>query len=875
MKPEDFRLSKIALLSGAAMIGLCATPAFAQEQAGEDQLIQDTIVVTGVRASLARALDQKRASDGITDGISSEDIIDYPDLNIADSLQRITGVTVERNLGESTNIAVRGLASEFTQVTINGQTVVSGNNGREVDFDIFASELFNNVTVAKSHRAELTEGGLAGTVDLRTARPFDYRQDGPLFAVSLQAARNDLVEETDPRASGVFSTTTEDGTFGVLISAAYSQQSFRQDNVEGLRWIQADLDLDGNGSRETEDVEYPFIPRYVNENISKDRLGLTAALQFRPNNAFEANVDIAYGEIEEERLRYSIDGLIEAGDVRTPLSAPVIDATGLLVEATLPNVTSRSENIQTPISDDLTLVNADASWDLSDNLTLTGRVGYSEASRSTEEFRSTWSSTGQFRYSFQDRIFVDFEGVDRDIFNPTSYNSHQARFINTFTDDQEFSAQSDLEWRTDGPFSALKAGLRFADREKATEQFDGNVNATADFENFATDLPIDNFFEGSDSPNVITNWPVSDFSAIRASTVLVPTSFTIPQRLVATNTVTEDTLSGYVQGDIDTTVLGGMNLRGNVGVRAINTEQASTGFPTSTTQITVTKDYTEYLPSANLAFSLTDDVLLRLGVAKSLTRPTITDLTPGGTVAVSVPNATFGNPELDPYTAWNYDVSLEWYFADEGLLSVAFFDKEVDGFVTRVSAPEILGSDVLGTGDPRAGTQFSVSRPVNGESAFVRGFEVGLQAPLSIWVGDSSPLSGAGFLANYTFADSESEISFNGQTITTLLRGQSEGSYNLIGYYETGPFSGRIAYSWRDSYLDEIRPSQTERSNFIDAYGQLDANIQYSVTDNIVLTFDALNLLGEEQYRYGERTDRNTRYSETGRFFLAGIRAKF
>ncbi|MFM1897757.1 MAG: hypothetical protein RLZZ385_2831 [Pseudomonadota bacterium] len=875
MQPNNFRLKGLTLAVSFALTGLSTATVNAQPQAAEPASFIESIVVTGVRGSLARALDQKRASNGILDGISSEDIMDYPDLNIADSLQRITGVTVERTLGEAQNIAVRGLASEFTRVSINGQNVVSGNNGREVDFDVFASELFTNVQVRKSHSAELVEGGLAGTVDLRTARPFDYAGEDTLLALSARATSNDLAEETDPRISGVASGVFADGKVGMLGSISYSEQNLRQDNVEGLRFIQADLDANRDTVLDTFKVEYPFIPRYVNENIGKDRLGLTGALQFRPTNTFDIALDVAYATIEEVRKRYSIDGLIQAADVRTPLSPPVIDGSGLIVEASLPNVDNRSENIYTPLEDELLLVNSDLSWDLADNLVLRGKLGYSDASRTTEEFRSTWTDTGSFRYSFADRTFVKIEGVGRNIFDPALYNRHEARFINTETTDSEYSAQTDLEWLPESSFSAVKVGLRYEDREKDTLQFDGRQTATADFEDYSLNLPADNFFESNDSPNIVRNWPIADFDAVLNSAALVAPNLVIPQRLVATNTIGEETVSGYLQGDLDTVAFGGRSLVGSIGLRAVSTEQSATGYPTNNSRITVASDYTEVLPSANFTFEATDDLLVRVGAARSLTRPTITDLTPGGTVAVSVPTASFGNPALSPYTAWNYDLSMEWYFADEALLSVALFDKDVDGFVTRVSAPEILGSDVLGAGDPRAGTEFSVSRPVNGESAFVRGFELAFQAPLSTFVGEDSPLSGFGFLANYTRADSESEILFNGQTIKTLLRGQSESSYNFISYYESGSFSARLAYAWRDAYLDEIRPASAERSNFIDAYGQLDANIQYNLTDNIVLTLDALNLLGEEQYRYAERTDRNIRYSETGRFMLIGVRAKF
>jgi len=578
----------------AVLAGLSASPlggtAWAQENTVESVAATEEVIVTGVRGSLARAIDQKRRSDAIIDGIAAEDIVDFPDLNIADSLQRITGVSVERSLGEARSIAVRGLASEFTRVTINGQSIVSGTGGREVDFNIFASELFNGVQVRKSHNASLTEGGLAGTVDMRTARPFDFRE--PVFAIAAQAVGNDLSEDYRPRVSALASTTLADGKIGILGSISYSELALRQDNVEGLRFIQTNIDANRDGVIDTNGVEYPFIPRYVNENMDRERLGVTGAVQFRPTTAFELSIDAAYATVDEERRRYSIDGFIEAADIRSPLTPPTIDATNLIVAASLPNVTSRSENILTPQSDQLYLINSDARWDLSENLTLKGKLGYSEATRDTNEFRSTWSNTGNFQYTFADPIFVGFSGIGRNIFDASIYNSHEARFINTETTDSELAGQADVEWRTNFLLRAVKAGVRYEDREKDTIQFDGRSLATTSFTPFATDLPVDNFFEGNNAATIIRNWPVANFDAVLSSTTLVPSGFTPPQRRIATNNVQEETLAGYVQGDLDGSLLG-LGVRGDIGVRIVSTNQASTGFPTNTTQITVETDYTD------------------------------------------------------------------------------------------------------------------------------------------------------------------------------------------------------------------------------------------------------------------------------------------
>ena len=227
----DARTPIVTVLAiGAAL--LCIEDARAQDS----EPVLEEVVVTGVRASLARSLELKRAANGVVDGITAEDITDFPDLNVSESLARVSGVTINRTLGEGNRVTVRGLNPEFTRITINGQTVTSGNAGREVDFDVFASELFSSVQLAKTPSASLTEGGLAATIDLRTARPFDYAGDAPVLALSLQAAQNDLRGEFNPRLSALAGSTFGGGTIGLLGSISYSDTALRQDNAEGLRF---------------------------------------------------------------------------------------------------------------------------------------------------------------------------------------------------------------------------------------------------------------------------------------------------------------------------------------------------------------------------------------------------------------------------------------------------------------------------------------------------------------------------------------------------------------------------------------------------------------------------------------------------------------
>src|SRR5688572_23476144 len=236
-----------ALTTATAMLAI-ASSAIAQE-ANPDAMPEgaeavEEVVVTGFRASLNKALDAKQEQVGAIDMIVAEDIADFPYLNLAESLQRVPGVVIARDAGEGRQISVRGLGPQFTRVGIsgveamsaNGSTAASGgtNRGRNFDFNTFASELFNNITVRKTPSADTQEGSLGATVDLRAGRPFDY--DGLTIAGSVQAGYNDLTEDSDPRAAFLISNTFADGKFGALLSLAYTDRKLADDGSSTVRW---------------------------------------------------------------------------------------------------------------------------------------------------------------------------------------------------------------------------------------------------------------------------------------------------------------------------------------------------------------------------------------------------------------------------------------------------------------------------------------------------------------------------------------------------------------------------------------------------------------------------------------------------------------
>ena len=283
----------IAVAGGSLVSGAVLAQQPATATSGE----LEEVTVTGFRASLGASLDVKRKEAGSTDTIMAEDIADFPDLNLSESIQRLPGVSIARDAGEGRQISVRGLGPQFTRVRINGMeamTTTGGtdaaggtNRGRGFDFNIFASDLFNPITVRKTASADVEEGSLGATVDLQVARPFDY--NGFTLVTSAQLGYNDLSESFDPRASLLVSNSFGDGRFGALLSVAYSQRELADEGSSTVRWQNGGRLPDrgpgtGYHPAQVNNAFRPRIPRYDIYAHEQDRLGVTGSLQFAPSD---------------------------------------------------------------------------------------------------------------------------------------------------------------------------------------------------------------------------------------------------------------------------------------------------------------------------------------------------------------------------------------------------------------------------------------------------------------------------------------------------------------------------------------------------------------------------------------------------------------
>jgi iron complex outermembrane receptor protein len=941
-----------------AILGVvsCAAAAGAWAQAAPAQETLEEIVVTGFRQSLSVALDAKREATGAIDAIVAEDIADFPDLNIAESIQRVPGVSIARDGGEGRQVSVRGLGPQFTRVRINGMEAMSANGGtdaaggtnrdRSFDFNTFASELFNAVTIRKSSAAEIEEGSLGATVDLRSARPFDY--DGFTVVTSVQGSYNDISEDLDPRGALLISNTFADGKFGALISAAYTKRNLLDEGSSAVRW-QDSRNTDGSrvpGAEfgplgagyptataptlpQLQAAFRPRIPRYDIYEHEQERLGLTGSLQWQVADSTVVSLDALFARFDAQRSEIFLEAPVfsattaNAMNQVNPLDA-VIDSTNTLVYGVFDNVDIRSEARFDELRTDFTHVTLDGSHEFSEQLRLHALVGYSQA-----EHDNPIQTTLMFDRQDVDGYSFDYRGNSRlpvisygnvDVTNPSTWTLSQIR-LRPQTSTNEFrTASFELAWDVADAVT-LKAGPQWKQFEFETSSLqrsngtltnqEGVIPANVAATPIADYSRLVSISNNLDVPSgSARTWLIPDLDrAAQVFNLYDPSVFRLgPELALSSNyAVEEEDLGGFVQADFRTEVFG-LPLRGNLGVRYVETDQTSSGFVfTSGSPVltTVERTYSDTLPSLNLVMEVTESFLIRAAAAKVMARPNgggqttgLGILAPGAQVQITGANKTVtaGNPELNPYRAKAYDLAFEWYFAKDSLLSLALFQKDIGSFVQIVRASDNFSNNTLGLPDSVAlatcgaavpaatcleNWQFSV--PTNTDGGDVKGFEISYQQPFSFLPGFFSHF---GLILNYTGVESEIEYLSPPVTIagvpqpqTTVkedLTGLSQSAYNATVYWENEIVGVRLSAAYRDDYLTTVPGRNNNDVEGTIETLNLDFSATWTVMPELDITLEALNLTDEFQDQYvGSAADRLSYYHHQGRQYLLGARYKF
>jgi TonB-dependent receptor len=937
---KNGRVVALAIGASSLVFGL---QSHAQSSASGPAL--EEVVVTGFRGSLASALEEKREQSGVVDVIKAEDVAKFPDANLAESLQRLPGVAVARDGGEGRSISVRGLGPDYTRVRLNGleaQTTSNGfegiNRTRGFDFNVFASELFNSLTVRKTPSAETEEGSLGATVDLQTGRPFDRM--GPQLALSTKGTYNDLSDKSDPRFAMLASNTFFDDTLGMLVSAAYSKNRKISQASHNLNWDR----MTENGGwcdpanpagvcfgqmpsgityeqLRSSSIYHPRIPRLAHFNVDNERLGVTSSIQWRPADKTEVSLDLLYSKHEglrQESLLTPI-GLFRGQSQQGKPEAIVREAEvrgNDLVYARLDNVDLRAE---TSIFDfSTTFKQAGLTVEHEFNDRWRGNVQFGASDSDFDEPRETTIqvdrlNTDGFIYDFRDsqtrpRIVWGFDTND-----PANYYYGPAQpgftggttgpeirlrpqgVENTFRQGA-FNVEFDLTdvWTLKSGANVRKYTFESDSLRMANERDIPPLPAGVTVADLV--VPFSGFDGFGVPPDTATSWVVPseqafiDVFGIYSNTGVFQLRRDIASARSNIFTVEEKDTAAYVQADFNTDVFG-LPVRGDVGMRFVRTDQDAQGYAeagVNTQLLNVSRTYDDWLPAMNIAVEATDDVLVRIAASRVMTRPPLSQLTPGGSVNVfgGTRLVNQGNPNLDPIEADAFDASVEWYFAPESVVSAGFFYKDVKTYIATLRTTQpfhtlgIPAAVLTGTGvTPNDDFVFSV--PVNSDGGPLRGFELNLQMPFTFLPGF---LQNFGILANYTYVSSDITYIVNpalpdgapGRTAVLPLINLSKESANATLFYGWNGFEARVSGSYRDDYLRIVPGLNGQDADATNSSVYIDASMSYSFGDHYQLSLEGQNLSDEYEHLYNDtRAERNEYYRNFGRQYTVGFRYSF
>ncbi len=921
-----------------------AKPAVTAAAAAETNV--EEVVVTGFRGSLEQALQLKKLSPVSADSILAEDIGKFPDLNLSESIQRIPGVALQRDAGEGREISVRGLGPQFTRVRINGMEALSTtgtsdanggvNRGRAFDFNVFASDLFNSITVNKTAQAATEEGSLGATVDLQTAHPFDYK--GFTFVVSGQEGYNDLSEKYNPRGAVLIADTTADGTFGGLLSVAYNRRDTKDIGTSTVRWATGNAFAPGFRSvlpgagvtlAQADAAFHPRFPRFDDYTDHEDRLGATGSLQWAPDKNTLITFDALYADFKatrEERYleapSFSVAGACTAattangtcGIAQTDVVSATLDTTtNTITKGTFNNVDLRVEDRFDRLDTKFTQFTLAGKHTFNDQWSADFVAGHAKSDFTNPiQTTLTFDQLNVQGYSYdytQGRVPLLSYG-SANLSSPASWVLTQIRerpqtALNTYDNAQASLYFTPIEmWK-------LSGGLDYKKYEYTTTEMRRSNGTTANQEAVipagVAAIPLSSYSQvttlntkGLDAPaGTAVNWLVPNLGVANSLLSLYDqTAFNGAFRLGSepalgnNNGVREKDTGGYLQADWHT-MIGSMPFRGNVGVRYVHTDETATGFTFlagAPVGITASRKYSDTLPALNMVLEPMDNFLIRFAAAKVMARPNLGNLTPSVTVSVSgaTHSVTAGNPNLDPFRAKAYDLSFEYYFNKDSLISLAFFRKDIDSFVQTKQQTAVFHGNSFGIPDSVAvaacgtlvgcdatNTQWTFTVPVNTPGGPVEGFEINYQQAFKFLPG---LLANTGALINYTHVKSSIDY-VNGAGVvvaTNDLTGLSRESYNATLYYEDERISARVSAAYRSKYLTRV-PGQ-EAGTDVDGTNStfnLDASFQYTWNQHLKFTLEGINLTDEFQDQFNDSSNRVSFYHHTGREFLVGFRYNY
>jgi TonB-dependent receptor len=879
----------------------------------------DEIVVTGIRASLAKSLEAKRSADSIVDVITAEDVGKFPDQNVAEALQRVPGVSIDRQAGEGRFASVNGLGPDFVSVLLNGRAIANDNPDRSFSFDTLASEVIGTVKVYKSANAVIPEGGIGGTIDIVTARPFDY--DGFVFNGKVGGLYEENSKKPNPQASFLISEKFLDGKLGVLASFNYFERRNRTYRVQNSA-IVPNVFFDFNSyAYVADDVEDAFrmqdLERAVDDQ-KRRRIGGTVAVQYQATDDLLFTADYLYSNLKTSQNSNSVLNYFYA--IKDGPNN-VLDKNGFYTvidhyaDRDVSGYAYINQKTYRPV--DTNALGLNAAWKVSDTLTATADLSGSRTINDNRGLDRLYITEALGQGGFLVRSEGGVPTLDGpNLFVPSQSNvsALRARITSndgTYVKSENWQFRSDLAFKPNDEVS-INVGGSYASQRKQNEFWQTPEPIRRMYHGNATRQPIDtaSIVSGINRPGdvfgnsklsgdmflidgeALRRWmadPVNLANRTRNATAGGLQEFIAngrtwdAQQTGNSYTIREQVTSAYFDLHLKRELLGGL-FEAVAGLRYTHTDLTSTGstrilidvvdgnenagvlrpiYASNALEVVNVKNrYDNFLPSLNLRWDPLRSVTLRVSAAQTLTRPLLENLAPQITYRSLFEISRFAvasNPNLKPFRSFNFDASAEWYYGKASGLSIAYFHKDISDYIVDTVAPEIIPTIT----NP-AYQVFQVTRPRNAEKAYVEG-------ATAQWLQTFD--FGGGFQVNYTKVNGDVS-STSDPTLNFQLPGVSDTA-NVVGFFERGIFGVRVAYNWRDSFLAQPNYGGYTEPRYFAAFSQVDARVSVRLPGDIGFALDAINITGNTVSSYGRDKNAFISYQDYGRRFTATLSKRF
>ncbi|WP_312127826.1 TonB-dependent receptor [Brevundimonas sp.] len=826
--------------------------------------VADVVVNGVITEGVARALNQQRNADGTVNVLSADAIGRYPDPNVAESLQRVAGIAIQRDQGEGRYINVRGAPASFTAVSVDGVTVPSVDPGtRAVDLDTLPSDIVSNVEVSKTLLPSQDADSIAGAVNIKTRSPFDQRR----LALSGYggASYNDYGGE-DIRGGFTASNVFGEGqNWGALLSYSYSQTNRRPDNVES-----------GWTKMETPEGDEIFA---LEESLFKDydtertRQAVTGGLEFRPNDATRAWVRGSFAKFEDDEYRNQLLLTYDEGDMVAGSNSR---------KATFDNVTVERQLRHRTQVNEITTLTTGAEHIFGNGAVLDGSLSWASTeqtypNRNELLFRSEADPTVTYDFSGDHyeptySIFTSQEHLDR-----SQYEFRETVFRSNTTEQEEFAAQLNFElpstianqevtWKFGGKFRSRDI---VADEERSRTR-DEDHAPTQSYGDLLTDKESVNYdyLLGHKFNNGLIDEYLAGARGLAGRQM--------PDSILADYEAQEDILSAYAQARMDigaTTIIAGLRVENTKFDGTANTFRLDIDDEGEESEIfgtaSVSRDDIEFFPNLTIRHAFSDNLIGRAALTRSINRPEFSELVPRREEETEGSKAKFsiGNPELEATLSNNLDFGLEYYFSDFGVLSANAFYKDLENY--RYTLVYEAPATVNGVLYPDA----EFETPINAPEGHLAGFEINWQQKFSFLPGWASHF---GIFANYTYTDAEitTAQAYEGRN-KFQLPGQSENNYNVALFYEHAGLSARLSYTKRSDYLEEINAEDADFDLFVEGREQLDFTASYDFGNGIEVFGEAKNLTDSAGTKYYGVRERTYEYEKFGYNVFMGVRFKY